>query len=233
MGKITIKELLPDYRPDEKFVKYGADSLTSAELLAIILRTGSSECHSIELAQRILYDDKVKDENILHIYDYETNDLLKIHGVGRVKALQIKAVAELSRRIAEAKTLPALKLSDPSSIADHYMERMRHLKNENVLLLRIDNACTIIKELCISKGTVNASVYSPREIFLEALRYEGSGIILLHNHPSGTPSPSEADINGSLNVRDAGKIIGIFLIDHIIIGDKAYFSFREEGLLNE
>ncbi len=231
--KTTIKEQQPEYRPDERFLKYGGKALTAAELLAIVIRTGSKDETSVELSKKILYSDLTHDEDILKIFDYELEDLQKIKGVGRVKALQIKAVAELSGRISRADTADSLVFSDPEKIAGHYMEQLRHLKKEIVILLLLNSACELIKEIRISEGTVNASLFSPREIFLEALRYEAVNIILLHNHPSGNPAPSEADIKGTLRVQDAGRLTGITLLDHIIIGDRAYISLREKGYLNE
>ena len=226
---MMIKDIQPEYRPDEKFLRFGPKALTNAELLAIILRTGSSEEHSVELAGRILHSGLSGTENILNILDLEIRDLMTIKGVGRVKALQIKAVAELSERIHNESTRHSLVFTEPETVAAHYMERLRHLKKEVVLLLALNSACALLKESIISEGTVNSSLFSPREIFLEALGCEAVNIILLHNHPSGSPEPSRADITGTKQVAQAGKIIGIGLLDHIIIGDNVYCSLKEEG----
>ena len=231
--KLTIKQLEPDYRPDEKFLKYGPAALTSAELLAIILRTGSDKEHSVDLARRILYSEISREENILNIFNWEIADLLKLRGVGTVKALQVKAIGELSKRIAVSTTGSRLSFTEPETIAQYYMEQLRHMKQENVVLLMLNSSCELIKEKFISKGTVNASLLSPREIFIEALRYEAVNIILLHNHPSGSPKPSKADIIGTKTVLEGGRLVGISLLDHIIIGDCVFCSMREEGYLND
>lgn len=226
-----IKDIRPDERPDEKFLKFGAKALSDSELLAIILRTGSREENSAELAGKILGPSLGEDENILRIFDLEIEDLMKIKGIGRVKSLQIKAVAELSGRIFSATKKNNFMFNDPAVVAAHYMERLRHLKKEVVLLLMLSSSCALIKDTIISEGTVNASLFSPREVYLEALRCEAVNIILLHNHPSGSPEPSKADIDATKQVYEAGKVIGISLLDHIVIGDNVYVSMRERGLL--
>ncbi len=233
MNTLTIKQMQPDYRPDEKFLKFGAKALTGAELLAIIIRTGSMDETSVDLCSRILRDENSDCENVLKLLDLDLTRLLKVKGIGRVKALQIKAVAELSERISKACKTTALSFNHPKTIADYYMEQMRHLKREEVILLLLNTKCDLIKEIPLSAGTVNASVFSPREIFLEALKYEASNVILLHNHPSGNPAPSRNDILATKRVKESGDLMGIMLVDHIIIGDKQYISLREEGYLNE
>ncbi len=229
---LTIREMQADYRPDEKFIRFGSGSLTCAELLAIILRTGSTGEPSVELTRKILYNESSGLEDIQNIFNYDLQTLMKIRGVGKVKALQIKAVAELSKRIAQSRST-LIELTDAHLIAERYMEEMRHRKKESVLLLLLNSACKLIKEIYISEGTVNASLFSPREIFLEALKYEAVSIIVLHNHPSGLARPSEADISATKSILKAGRLIGIQLLDHIIIGDGEYVSFREKGLINE
>ena len=227
-----MKDLQPEYRPDEKFISYGPKALSDVELLAIILRTGSNDCHSVELARTILTAGK-ENPDILSIFQYELQELQKIKGVGRVKALQVKAIAELSLRIAQSQARPQLAFDNPSSIADYYMEQLRHEKQEKVILLMLNSACDLIKEETISFGTVNASILSPREIFILSLKYEAVYIILLHNHPSGKAVPSQADLEFTNIIFQAGQIIGIKLLDHIIIGDHSYFSFKERHLIHE
>ena len=222
-----------DYRPDEKFIEYGPEALTGAELLAIILRTGSSGMPSVELAENILLNRRENREDVLEILRVDFEDLVKIRGIGKVKALQIKAVAELSRRIATSSRRSSLSFNNPDTIADYYMESMRHLEREEVLLIMLDSSCGLIKDVVLTKGTVNASLFSPREIFIEALKYQAVNIILLHNHPSGNTVPSRADIDGTKNVYTMGQILGIHLLDHIIIGDRVYLSMNKEGLINE
>jgi DNA repair protein RadC len=159
------------------------------------------------------------------------SDLMKIRGVGTVKAVQIKCIAELSRRIARAQAVPTLSFTNPSSIAAYYMEEMRHQEQEILRVLMLNTRSVLIHEEVISKGTVRASLISPREIFISALRHRAVSIILLHNHPSGVPDPSNEDILLTKRVMEAGHMIGIELLDHIIIGDMQAFSMREQGII--
>lgn len=229
----SIKELRPEYRPDEKFLALGPEALSDAELLAIILRSGSSEESSVDLADRILHSEKGGTSSLLSIFEHEVEDLMKLRGVGKVKAVQIKAVAELSKRIAMTQASGELSFTNPQTIADYYMEQLRHCRQERIILILLDSACHRIKDLVLSVGTVNSTLYSPREILIEAVRCEAVSVILLHNHPSGNPTPSSDDIQATRRVRDACSLVGIQLIDHIIIGDRVYFSFCEEEMLEK
>lgn len=231
-SKTKIKDLRPEYRPDEKFLKLGPKALSDAELLAIIIRTGSGKEHSIGLAEKILSSRCDGSLNILNAFDMDINELMKIDGVGRVKALQIKALLELSERISKSKAEKGLIFNNPASISDYYMEQLRHLKREVVMLLMLNCACQLIKDEVIFEGTATSALFSPREIFLEALKYDAVSIVLLHNHPSGSPKPSNEDILGTRRVYEAGRMLGIELLDHIIIGDKSYTSLKEEGYLS-
>ena len=231
-GILKVKDMQLDYRPDEKFLKYGAESLTCAELLAIILRTGSAGEPSIELTRKLLYNASSGLEDIQNIFSYDLHTLQKMKGVGKVKSLQIKAVCELSKRIASSR-MQTVTLKEPGTIAKRYMEQLRFNKNESVILLLLNSACRLIRDIRVSEGTVNASLFSPREIFIEALKYEAVNIIILHNHPSGLPLPSRADIDATKQLLQAGKLLGVHLLDHIIIGDGEYLSFREKGFFDE
>ncbi len=224
-----IKDLPEDERPMEKFMTKGAFSVSDAELLAIILRSGTRDISAVELAGRIL---NCSEQGILGINNLSIQELLKIKGIGRVKAIQIKAIGELSRRLSKAGlNVHGKNFNSPDLIARYYMEDLRYLKQEQLLVIYLDTKAKFIKDEVITKGTVNMSVVSPREIFINAVRFEAVNIILLHNHPSGDPTPGRQDILATKRVREAGELIGISLIDHIIIGDNKYISFKEEGLL--
>jgi DNA repair protein RadC len=158
-------------------------------------------------------------------------ELMSIKGIGRVKAIQLLCVAELTKRMAKATNEGGLRCITPDTVANYYMQDMRHLPNEKVLLIMLDSKSRIIKDLIISSGTVNSSLLSPREIFLLALKYEAVGIILLHNHPSGDPTPSKEDINTTKRMKEAGNLIGVKLMDHIIIGDNTYISLGDQGFI--
>jgi DNA repair protein RadC len=148
-----------------------------------------------------------------------------------VKAVQILCLSELSKRLAKATAKEGLILSHPSTIAEYCMEEMRHQKQEHMKLLMLNSKSKLLGEKDISKGTVNASLVSPRELFIEALEKQAVAIILIHNHPSGDTTPSENDMLLTKRVQEAGRLIGIELLDHIIIGDNCYMSFAEEQLL--
>jgi DNA repair protein radc len=226
----TVKSISQEERPYEKCKRFGADNLTDAELLAIILRTGTKGQNVLDLARNILHA-KSGCEGLLNVHQLSVEDLQRMHGIGPVKALQIRCLSELTKRLAKASGIRNLNFSNPKSIADYYMEDMRHLKQERMKLLMFNTKTRLLGETDISKGTVNASLVSPRELFIEALQKNAVTIILLHNHPSGDPAPSKEDLLITKRVRDAGALIGIHLLDHIIIGDNCYTSFIEEGFM--
>lgn len=217
--------------PYEKFLSLGAGSLTEAELLAIIIRTGTRGNSPMELGKQVLSLPSVREKGLGGLYYVTLKELMGLNGIGEVKAVKIKCLAELSMRIAMAKAKEELQFFNPSSVADYYMEKLRHEKKEKVLLLLLDSRCALLEECLLSVGTVNMSPLSPREVFLTALRAEAVNIMLLHNHPGGDPSPSRQDIQITERIRKIGDMIDIPLLDHIIIGDSCYRSFREDGLL--
>ena len=227
---LTVKELPVSERPYEKCEKYGASALSDAELLAVILRTGTKEQRVIDLAVNILnYSSACPG---LPGLNYLTmKDLMKIRGVGRVKAIEILCLTELTKRMSKELRRESLKLLTPESVANYYMQDMRHLTNEQVMLVMLDSKNRIIKDMIISEGTVNASIMPTREVYVQALKYEAVNIILIHNHPSGDPSPSAEDIRVTKRLVEAGNLIGITLMDHIIIGDNRYVSLKEQGII--
>lgn len=227
---VTTKELPAEQRPDEKCLKYGPGALSDAELLAVIIRTGTRGTTSVEVAESILLKSE-NGEEILNVHRKSISELMKIKGVGKVKALQIKCIGELSRRIAKANAAKRLCFTSPATIAEYYMEDFRHEGQEQMLLLMLDTKNWLISERIISKGTVKSSLISPREIMIEAVRIEAVSIILLHNHPSGDVTPSRDDVLLTRRVKEAGELIGIHLLDHIVIGDNKYTSFRENGII--
>lgn len=217
-------------RPYEKCLKYGACSLSNAELLAVLLRTGTKGIGALDLARHIL-DSGCEEDEILNIHQMTLDKLKKMKGIGFVKAIQILCLSELAKRLAKASAREGLIFSRPSTIADYYMEDMRHYKQEHMKLLMLNTKSKLVGETTVFKGTVNASLVSPRELFIEALEKDAVSIILLHNHPSGDPCPSENDLLLTKRIKSAGELIGIELLDHIIIGNNCYKSFAEERLL--
>ena len=229
--KSTMKEMLADERPYEKCERFGAGSLTNIELLAVLLRSGTQGMNSLELAKRLLYPEEGKSSGMMHLQNWTKDELMRIRGIGRVKAIQILCLCELSKRLSQMEARNGLDFANPSTVAGYYMEDMRHRRQEYMKLVMLNTRSRVLGESEISKGTVNMSVISPRELFVEALQKNAVYIILLHNHPGGDPSPSEDDILITRRIQDAGRLIGIELLDHIIIGDNRYVSLREEGYL--
>ncbi len=225
----TMKERPKELRPYERCLEYGPSVLSNAELLAIILRTGTEGRCSTQLAENIL-NLKDKSGNLLNILHLSTAQLTSVKGIGKVKAIQIQCLGEISKRISKEYAYHGFSVQNPESVASYYMEQLRHCKQEHLYLLLLDTKNQLIKEMLLTKGTVNASLISPREIFIEALRDEAVYIILLHNHPSGDPQPSREDILVTKRIKEVGLLVGIELIDHIIIGDKSYVSLKERGL---
>jgi len=209
--------------PYEKFLRFGEQSLTEAELLAIILRTGTKDVSAVELGRQVLE----VSGGLSGLYHTRLSDLTDLKGIGEVKAVKIKCIAELSRRMAKECAGKELVFNNPPTVAAYYMEELRHEKREKVLLVLLDSKGHVLKEVILSVGTVNASLISSREIFIEVLKAEAVSMILLHNHPSGNPMPSEEDKAITSLIMKGAKLLDVALIDHIIIGDNQYFSFQE------
>ncbi len=217
-------------RPYEKFNRLGVQALSDEELLAIILRTGSKKEDALHLATRILHNNQ-EYSGLLSLNHLTFNELTLLHGIGKVKATQILCLSEITKRMAKATRKDGVHLLSPDAVANYYMEDMRHLTNEQIMLVLLDTKSKILGNKIISSGTVNASLLAPRELFIYALKHGAVNIILLHNHPSGDPSPSSEDLAATKRVKEAGVLIGIRLMDHLIIGDNKYVSLKEQGLL--
>lgn len=225
-----IKDLADCERPYEKAASMGISTLSDAELLAVIIRNGTRDSSSIDLANRVL------NAHVLHKgligLNYMRREALKdIKGIGDVKATQILAVAELSGRINSARLKKDMIFNSPDTIAEYYIEKCKFLTKERTYLMLFSSSYMLIKEIMISEGTVSSAFMSPREIFIEALKYEAVHIILIHNHPSGLPEPSAEDIRATMKIGEAGKLMGINLSDHIIVGNGSYVSMLERGII--
>ncbi len=226
-----MKDIPAGERPYERCARLGPEALRDEELLSVIIRTGSRGLNSLETARRVLALNYPGD-GLLGLCHLSLADLEKVDGIGTVKGIQLLCVGELSRRISQRYAVSQIEAFDgPEQVVNYYMESMRHQEQEMFYAMFLDTKKRLIRDVLISKGTVNASLATPREIFIEALRYRAVGIILVHNHPSGDPAPSRADCLLTQRVKEAGSVIGIQLLDHIVIGDNAYSSFRKEGRL--
>lgn len=224
----TIKDIPPQDRPYEKCLQFGAEYLTDAELLAVILRTGRRGSNSLELSYEVLHLPYTQKQGLAGLYHLSVQDLMNVPGVGKVKAIQLKCIGELSRRMSRQQAKSRLSFNMPGTIADYYMEELRHEEQEVLLCMMLDTKNHLLGEKRMFLGTVNTSLVSPREVFLEALRFQAVNIILVHNHPSGDPTPSRADVEITQRIRQGGELLGIQLLDHIIIGEHNYVSFREK-----
>ena len=222
---IKIKELPESERPYEKLEKYGEKMLTNAELLAIIIKTGTKEETSVGLAQRILQlNENIEKDNLNFLRDITIQELMKIKGIGKVKAIQIKALCEFSKRmnitVQERKT----KITRPSDVAELLMKEMRFEKQEILKVVILDGKNNVIKIKDVAKGSGNFVVATIKSVLNEAVKVEAPKIILVHNHPGGDPTPSNEDFEFTIKVEKAAKILGIELLDHIVIGKLKYIS---------
>ena len=223
-----IKMIPEEERPYEKCWACGEQSLTDSELFSVILKSGALGESALDLSRRLLRS--FGGYGINGLYHISAEQLMQIRGIGKVKAIQLKCIAEMAKRISRAEEgRRSLRFDDPDAIASYYMEEYRHEECEKVVVLFFDSGGFFIGDEEISKGTVNCSLVSPREVFLCALRRRSVSIALMHNHPSGNPLPSTEDIIITKRLREAGDLIGIGLLDHIILGDRTAFSFRAEG----
>lgn len=224
----TNIEMIPhDGRPRERLEEYGPKALADHELLAIILRTGTRDKNVVSLSFDVLNEV----EGLYHFRHVTMQELMKIRGIGRIKAIEILAAMEFGSRIARAPQIKDGTVMSSSWVGEYLLQEMSGLTQEHVVALYLNTKNEIIKNETLFVGSLNTSVAHPREIFKGAVRYSAARIILAHNHPSGNTEPSEADFSFTRRVVDAGEMMGIEVIDHFIIGEKDYLSLRENGLM--
>lgn len=223
----TIKELPAEMRPRERLLKEGAGALSEIELLAILLGTGSPENTVLELASLIL----ARFRSLRLLVDATIEELSEIKGVGLAKASQVKAALELARRLSSFTNQPRPVIKSPGDAAELVMEEMRHLDREHFRALLLNTRNQVIANDEVSIGTLNSSSVHPRELFRNAIKRSAASLVLVHNHPSGDATPSKEDLEVTRRLCEAGRIIGIEVLDHIIIGDNKFTSFKAEGLI--
>lgn len=224
---LAIKEMPSDLRPRERLLKEGAGALTDIELLAILLRTGTTSASVLELAAHIM--SRFRDlRSLLHA---SVEELSSVKGVGSVKAAQVKAALEFGRRVGSAAEEKRPVIKSPEDAAGLVMEDMRYLDREHFRALLLNTKNQVIFLDTVSIGTLNSSAAHPRELFKNAIKRSAAAIILLHNHPSGDPTPSKDDLEVTRRLLDAGRIIGIDVLDHIIIGDNKFTSLKANGFI--
>lgn len=224
---LKIMDLPECERPRERLQRYGAGNLSNAELLAILLRTGSVSENILDLSNRLL----TESNGLNGLLNFDMDDYLRIKGIGKAKACQLVALAEISRRFKGYKSGVSYKISQPGDVISLIMEDMRSLKQEilRVIMLNTKNIVLTMKDVSI--GSLNSSIVHPREVFREAINKGSASIIICHNHPSGDPTPSTEDINITTRLKECGKLIGIDLLDHVIIGNGNYVSLKEKGII--
>lgn len=219
---IKIKQLPETERPYEKLELYGERMLSNAELLAIIIKSGTKENTSVELADKIL--SLIYNDSLQSLQEISLEEFQRIKGIGKVKAIQLKAVCELSRRMSQPINRRSIKVMSSEDVANLLMDDLRYEKVEHVKLLLMNAKNIVVKIADISKGGVNSAIVEPKEILQEAIKTGIPKIILVHNHPSGDSTPSTADIELTKRLYAAANILGIHLLDHIVIGNGCYTS---------
>lgn len=224
----TIKQIPLQERPREKLIKLGPQALSNSELMAIVLRVGSNKDTAITLSQKILNHEE---RGLRNIADTNIDLLLEFHGISHAKAAQLMAAVELGRRVSRIDIDDRFKVTSPQDIANYLMEDMRYLKKEHFKIITLDTKNKILDICTISIGSLNSSIVHPREVFHEAVKKSAASIILIHNHPSGETQPSREDISITKRLIEAGELMGIKVLDHIIIGDGVYLSFKEENII--
>lgn len=224
---LTIKELPSEERPRERLVKYGPEALSNAELLAIILRVGTHDYSAIGLAEHLLgtFD------GLKGIANAGVEDLSAIKGLGIAKASQLRAMVELGKRLAASVGDSRPTIRSPQDAAEMLMPELRDLPQERFKAIYLNVKNEVLKTCTITVGGLSSSVITPRELFRQGISSNSASVIVAHNHPSGDPSPSPEDINVSKRLTEAGKMIGIEVLDHVIIGDGRWISMKERGLI--
>lgn len=226
--RLTIKDLPPSERPRERAISAGVATLSDAELLAVLLRTGTREETVVQLAERVLH----KLGSLTELPRCSLEDLQAIKGLGPAKAITLMAAADLATRISNRTRYETVTVSSPGEAAALVMEEMRHKLREHFRVLLLDTKNKVLGIEEISIGSLNSSLVHPREVFRPAVKKACASVILIHNHPSGDPTPSREDVNVTKRLSDAGRLMGIEVLDHVIIGDGRFTSFREKGLLS-
>ncbi|WP_223068264.1 RadC family protein [Paenibacillus caui] len=222
-----LRDIPHEERPRERMMRYGAGALSHAELLAILLRTGTHQESAIHVAQRILS----RAGGIRNLVDLSIDELMQIKGIGEAKAIQLLAGVEIGRRLARSSLGESPVIRSPRDAAEVVMDQLRYLQKEHFVCLFLNTKNHLIGQETLSIGSLNASIVHPREVFRAAIKCSSASIVCAHNHPSGDPAPSPEDIHITKRLCEAGEIVGIDVLDHIIVGDGEFVSLKEQGLM--
>jgi len=226
---LSIKDLPADERPRERLFRFGPSALSNAELLALLLRTGAKGESALALAQRLLSQAGGRG-GLRFLVEASLEELSQVRGIGLAKASLLKAALELGRRMAVSAETKAV-VKSPRDVGNLVLERMRYLDREHFEVLLLDAKNQVLGLELISVGILNSSLVHPREVFKVAIKRSAAGMVLVHNHPSGDPTPSPEDLEVTRRLLEAGRLLGIDVLDHIIIGENRFLSFREAGLI--
>ncbi|SFD58201.1 DNA replication and repair protein RadC [Lentibacillus persicus] len=224
---IMIKDVPKEDRPRERLLKIGASHLSNQELLAILIGSGTKNESVMALSNRVL----MHFEGLNLLKDATIEELTAIKGIGKAKGVLLLSALELGKRMSQFKPEDRYIIRSPEDGADYIMEEMRSLNQEHFVVLFLNTKNQIIHRQTIFIGSLNASIVHPREVYREAVKRSAASIICAHNHPSGDPSPSQEDIHVTRRLVESGKMIGIELLDHLVIGDRKFISLKEKGYL--
>ncbi|MFC7440834.1 RadC family protein [Laceyella putida] len=224
---MLLRDVPEEERPRERMVQLGPEHVSNAELIALLLRTGSTGESVMVLAQRVLS----KAGGLKGLTRLSLQELMEIHGIGPAKAVQLMAGIELGQRISRMLPEDRYAIRSPGDAALYVMDELRFQQQEHFICLFLNTKYRVIDKKCIFKGSLNTSVVHPREIFHEAIRSSAAAVICVHNHPSGDPTPSPEDLLVTERLVEAGRLLGIEVVDHLITGDQTYFSMKEKGLI--
>lgn len=222
-----LRDVPNEDRPRERMMTVGAEALSHAELLAILLRTGTKRESAVTLASRIL----TECGSLRGLVDMSIEEMTTIRGIGPAKAVQLRAGIELGRRLSRSRQGELPTIRKPSDAANLMMEELRYLKKEHFICLFLNTKNQVISRETLSVGTLNASLVHPREVFRSAIKCSSASIICLHNHPSGDPAPSPEDVALTRRLIEAGELVGIDILDHLVIGDNRFVSLKEQGYM--
>jgi DNA repair protein radc len=226
--RLTIKDLPVEERPRERLVHNGAEQMSAAELLAIILRTGSAKSTAIDLAEHLL----VKYHDLRGLAKASLEEIAQCPGIGQTKAVQLKAAFELGRRVLTSNPYQLPMIRKPEDIYDLLKAAFQDLDREHFKVIHLNTKNQVLRIETSALGILSSSPVHPREVFKEAVKMSSAGVVLAHNHPSGDPTPSNDDLLLTSRLKEAGEILGISVIDHVIFGDNRYVSLKERGHLS-
>lgn len=222
---VSIRQLPDEIRPRERLRRLGVGVLSDTELIAILLGNGHKGTNVLDLARNVL----VAVDGLAGLARAASSELVGTPGLGEAKTCRLLAAAELGKRLAMAEPARRIRLSDADTVADYLMPRMRYLDKEHFSAVIVNTKNQVLKVLDIAVGSLSQAIVHPRELFKEAIKAGAAGLIVAHNHPSGDPYPSQGDVELTSRLRKIGDLLGIELIDHIVIGDGSYVSFKRQN----